>query len=917
MARLLERALRLQHGDTRRGLLLFLYLFLVLAAYVVGQVARDALFLGRFDASRLPFADLALFLLVTTVIGIYVRAGRRLPLDRLLAGSLVLFGSVALLLAFLARGVPGGWVFPVVYVWVGIYGVLAPAQVWTLANYVLTPREARRLFGFIGAGATLGATVGGLLSSALARRAGAESLLVATACLILLATAPIRALWRLRPGGAEAAAPAPDGRPGLRASLRLVLDSPHLRAIAGIVLISSFVTAVTGWQFKAMAQEALVTKDSLAAFFGSFNASVGALCVLTQVALTAGVLRRFGLGPVLFLLPGCLLLGSAGLLASGTLAAAVLLRGADKVLRYSIDRPAVELLYLPVPSGLKLPAKSFIDTVAWRAGDGLAGLAVLAFVTLGGMGAVRLGLVVVPFVGLWLVLASRVHHRYIATLGEGLRQHRLDAERAAPVTLDRDTTELIAARLGAVDPREILYALDLLAVGSQAAATHPAVRGLLGHGDAGVRRRALEILNEAGDRSVVSQVESLLHDPHLDVRTEALLYLSRHADADPLARVGDLGDYPDFSVRAAVVSVLARLGGERLEAAEPLFDSMVAEAGDAGRRTRLEAARLAERQPLPFAAALRRLMTDEDEEVARTAIRAAARHGASPFVDTLVTRLGEPTFSVDATDALVAAGAAAVVPVSRALADGAAAGAARRAIPSVLERIGTDEAAGVLTDHLTDADATLRLRVLVALVGIRDQRGDVPIDARALDAALGAEILGHYRSYQVLGQIASFGPGATPAAQGLRTAMRQELERIFRLLDLLHRGRGFRSAWVALQSGNAIVHDQALDLLESALRPEARALLVPLVDPDVTEDERVRLAGRLVGAPMETPDEAVAALAGSGDPWLRSCAAYAIGALGLRAFEPDLEAWSREPDPLLREAVRQAQVKLAEAVPRA
>ena len=27
---------------------------------------------------------------------------------------------------------------------VGIFGVLAPAQVWTLANYVLTPREARR-----------------------------------------------------------------------------------------------------------------------------------------------------------------------------------------------------------------------------------------------------------------------------------------------------------------------------------------------------------------------------------------------------------------------------------------------------------------------------------------------------------------------------------------------------------------------------------------------------------------------------------------------------------------------------------------------------------------------------------------------------------------------------------------------------
>ena len=145
--------------------------------------------------------------------------------------------------------------------------------------------------------------------------------------------------------------------------------------------------------------------------------------------------------------------------------------------------------------------------------------------------------------------------------------------------------------------------------------------------------------------------------------------------------------------------------------------------------------------------------------------------------------------------------------------------------------------------------------------------------------------------------------------------MREELERVFRLLDLLHHGRGFRSAWVALQSGNAIIHDQALDLLESALRPEMRALLVPLVDPEVKEDQRVRLAHRLVGAPVDTPGQAVAALASTGDPWLRSCAAYAIGALGLRSLEPHLEAWAEDPDPLLRETVRQARAKLAPPAP--
>ncbi len=919
MVRALERLLRLQRGDLPRGLLLFAYLFLVIAAYLVGQVARNALFLGRFPASRLPFVDVSLFVVVAFAVGVYLRAGRHWGLERLLTGSLLLFGTTGLVLAALAYRSSASWLYPVVYIWVGIFGVLCPAQVWTLANYVLTPREAKRLFGFVGTGATVGATAGGFLSSALARGFGAESLLVLVSAFLLAAVPLVGGLWRRRPGGVGSArghATTSTGRGSLQGSLRLVLGSAHLRSIAGVVVLSSFVTAVCGWQFKAMAQQSLAGKDALAAFFGAFDAWVGLACVLTQLLFAAGILRRLGLGSTLFLLPLGLLASSSGFLLLGTLAAAVALKATDKVLRYSIDRPAVELLYLPVPPALKLPAKSFIDTVAWRAGDGLAGLAVMVFATAGGLSAVQITLVNVPFIGLWIVLAARAHRRYVTTLSDGLRQHRLDAERASTAVLDRETTEMLASRLDAVDPGEILYALDLMSVGRQGAATHPAVRGLLGHADAEVRRRALAMLSEAGDQSVVAQAESLLHDPHPEVRTEALLYLSRHADVDPLARLKDLGDYPDFSVRAAVVAVLARLGNDRLEGAGPLFESMVAEEGPEGRRTRLEAARLAERQPLPFTEALRRLVADEDEAVASAAIRAVARHGAGPFVGSLLSRLADPALGADAADALVAAGEVTLGPAGELLADPGTAAAVRRALPPVLERIGTDEAAALLADHLLDGDAGLRLRILVSLARMRDERPSVAIDSRPLEAALGAEVLGHYRSYQILGPLAAAGEGADSILRGLRTAMREELERIFRLLDLLHYRRGFRSAWVALQSGNPIVHDQALDLLESALRPEMRALLVPLVDPEVGESERVRMAHRLVGAPVDSPAQAVEALASTGDPWLRSCAAYAIGALGLAELQGHLEAWHDDPDPLLRETVRQARAALQARGPR-
>jgi AAA family ATP:ADP antiporter len=910
MTRTLERLLRLQRGDLPRGLLLFAYLFLVICAYLVGQVARDALFLGRFDAALLPFADVSLFLVVAVVVALYVRGARRVSLDRLISGSLLAFGAIGIVFALLARASPSSWLYPVVYVWVGVLGVLAPAQVWTLANYVLTPREARRLFGFIGAGATLGATVGGFLSSLLARRFGAESLLAAVTAFLLIATALVSALWQKRPGALRQPATESPERVGLRASLGLVLDSPHLRAITVIVVLSSFVTAVASWQFKAIAQQSLVSKDEMAAFFGTFNAWVGVLCVATQLLLTSSVLRRLGLGPVLFLLPIGLLSGSAGLLTFSTLTAAVMLKGVDKVLRYSIDRPAMELLYLPVPTAVKLPAKSFIDTVAWRAGDGLAGLCVLALATVGGLGPKYLSLITLPAAAVWLLLASRVHHRYVATLEESLQQHRLDTERSQTPVLDRETTEVLASRLGAVDPGEILYALDLLGSERQATAAHPAVRGLLEHADPRVRCRALAILSESGDLSVLGRVEKLLHDADLDVRTEALLYLSRHAQVDPLARVSELADFPEHSVRSAIVAVLARLGNGRLEAAEPLFAAMVAEGGERGRRTRLEAARLAERLPLPFVESLRQLVRDEDAEVARTAIRAVARSDPRAFAELLIAKLGEPALAGDAKEALVAAGEDAIAPLAAALADRRTPTASRRAIPEVLERVGSEAACEALADNLLDGDASLRLRILVSLGAARDARPSLSIDPRLLESALGAEVLGHYRSYQILGTILAVGAGREPVERGLRAAMREELERIFRLLDLLHPGRDFRAAWVALQSGNAVIHDQALDLLESLLRPETKALLVPLVDPEIPEAQRVRLAQRLVGAPVETTEQGIEALASTGDPWLRSCAAYAIGSLGLASLAHHLEAWRDDPDPLLRETVRQARRQL-------
>ena len=75
--------------------------------------------------------------------------------------------------------------------------VLIPAQVWTLANFVLTTREAKRAFGLVGSGAILGWIVGGLMTRVAVGRYGTEAMLLLTALTQVVSAGLVVFIWRV------------------------------------------------------------------------------------------------------------------------------------------------------------------------------------------------------------------------------------------------------------------------------------------------------------------------------------------------------------------------------------------------------------------------------------------------------------------------------------------------------------------------------------------------------------------------------------------------------------------------------------------------------------------------------------------------------------------------------------------------
>ncbi len=422
---------------------------LMIAHQVAGKATRDALFLSQFEVTTLPKMVMASAVLSMLAVLVIARLLAQFGPSRVMPGAF----AVSALLFFASWGLYAlspGLVSIALYLQMGVFGAVLISGFWSVVNERFDPYTAKQTIARIGAAATLGGLLGGVLAGRIADAIDVRAMLLVLGLLHALCGLGVRAIGEgRRPAGVAAAL-------GLLPGLQMLRQQRYLQWMGALMVLVAVLAALLDYAMKAQASLRYAQSEDLVGFFGQFYALVGVATFLVQWLLGPRLLKRFGIGPVLALMPGVTMF--AGLLGAGVgrLWATTAIRAAQMVTVNSLFRSAFELLYTPLPPLTKRPTKAIIDVASDRLGDVVGSgilLALLAVVPTLSSGAVVIVAVVVALLALMATL--RLHRGYVEQLAASLRDGAISL--AAEEVVDA-TTRHTLAELTAASERELLAA---------------------------------------------------------------------------------------------------------------------------------------------------------------------------------------------------------------------------------------------------------------------------------------------------------------------------------------------------------------------------------------------------------------------------------------------------------------------------
>ena len=547
-------AFDLKEDELKKTLLLQLNIFLLITTLLIVKPTINSLFLSELTSSALPLGYVLTAIMAIIGSFFYDKILEKKPLNKVIEGTII--GSVISLIVFgiaFNFNIAGGLLLYIPYIWVAIFGLLTASQFWILANLVYNVREAKRVFGFIGAGAIAGGIFGGYLTSILTTFLRTEILFFVAAFIVFFCLPITRYIWKTEVVKLNTFQVSLRTDPKVESPFKLIKQSKLLSLIAIVIGLSVLVAKLVDYQYSDYASRLIDDPEELTAFFGFWFSTLSVISLLIQLFLTQKIVGTYGVGKSLLWLPSGILIGSFILLFIPQLWVIIAIKVVDGSLKQSVNKAATELLSIPIPIDIKKKTKTFTDVVVDSIATGLAGFILIFFINGLNISSTSISLIIISLISIWIYFIYNLRKQYIISFKDLLDTSHTKKEKIVKkeisITSIIDTVKRVFEK---GSEGQIIHMLEkTLEVKDER--FFYAIKSLLSHESSKVRALAIENLYFLKTENLCLQIESMIYDKDQQVTTNSFRYLLKHYDKDSIELFNKYLNINDITIANAAL----------------------------------------------------------------------------------------------------------------------------------------------------------------------------------------------------------------------------------------------------------------------------------------------------------------------------------------------------------------------------
>lgn len=377
--RLLSKAADIQPYEVKAVVLSFGYFFFLLGSYYILRPVRDAMgTVYGVEGLQVLWTYTFVFSFITApVFGFFAS---RVRLSTLLPWTYGFFVINILLFHVLFEYLPEDRTLAgVFYCWVSVFNLFIISVFWSFMADVFSRQQAKRTFGFVAAGGSLGAVAGPGLTAVLVNYVSTNTLLPLSAGGFAIAIVLVVRLQREKAAMAATGQLAGQDYQPTRldkkiggnpfSGFSLIVKSSYLALIAGMVLMLTWVSTILYFEQADHIAKAFASREARTQAFALVDGAVNLGAISIQLFGTSRLVQRFGVTSALMVVPAVMLFAFGGVAAAPTLTMLLGVQVVRRVAEYALARPGREMLFTAVDQESKYKAKNVIDTVIYRFGD--------------------------------------------------------------------------------------------------------------------------------------------------------------------------------------------------------------------------------------------------------------------------------------------------------------------------------------------------------------------------------------------------------------------------------------------------------------------------------------------------------------------------------------------------------------------